>query len=378
MGIAEGTCLIHRDLEDTRMSGTERIFNIFVAAPGDILEERSVIESVIKDWNTHRGRAAGARAEVVWWKNRARPRMGDRPQEIINVDVLDNADIVVGIFWTRFGTPTGEADSGTEEEIRRSVAAGKDVLLYFCDRPVKPSDLDSNQYARVQAFRQEIQAKRAGLFWEYSDTRTFRDEFSAHISVALTGLFGDSAATPAVEREAIVDQDVAVSKVPGMGTTFSPQLSKLDALMPKVKREFSDRDRIQFMETGFREIHDFMKAALDRLAQKEQDIQTDFRDITSVHFACRVYRHGDLVSQCKIWIGRQLGSMGIYYAGDDVETPVYNAFNDWLTLEDDGHALFFKASGFAVSFRGQEASKLSAQNAGVHFWSELTAHLADR
>jgi len=219
------------------MSETQKVIGVFVAAPGDIAEERSVIESVIQDWNTHRGRPAGARADVVWWRNRARPRMG---------------------------------------------------------------------------------------------------------------------------------------------STFAPDLSKLDAFMPKVKKEFSDRDRIQFLEGGFREIHDFMRAALSRLAETESSIEADFRDITSVHFACRVYRHGDLVSQCKIWIGRQLGSMGIYYSGDDVETPAYNSFNDWLTLDDDGHELFFKPSGFAMSFGGQQSSKLSAEDAGTHYWRKLTEYLGSR
>jgi hypothetical protein len=32
--------------------------------------------------------------------------MGDEPQKIINKRILKDADLLVGIFWTRLGTPT--------------------------------------------------------------------------------------------------------------------------------------------------------------------------------------------------------------------------------------------------------------------------------
>jgi hypothetical protein len=38
---------------------------------------------------------------------------------------------LIGVFWTRVGTPTGIAESGTLEEIERVAAEGKLVMLYF-------------------------------------------------------------------------------------------------------------------------------------------------------------------------------------------------------------------------------------------------------
>ncbi len=38
---------------------------------------------------------------------------------------IENSDILVGVFWKRFDTPVGDADSGTEHEIRRAMEAWK-------------------------------------------------------------------------------------------------------------------------------------------------------------------------------------------------------------------------------------------------------------
>ena len=47
--------------------------------------------------------------------------MGSDPQQIINSQVSDEYDIFIGILWTRFGTPTERAGSGTEEEFSWSL-----------------------------------------------------------------------------------------------------------------------------------------------------------------------------------------------------------------------------------------------------------------
>ena len=43
------------------------------------------------------------------------------------------------MFWTKLGTPTGVADSGTVEEIDQFVEANKPAMLYFSSRPAGPT-----------------------------------------------------------------------------------------------------------------------------------------------------------------------------------------------------------------------------------------------
>jgi hypothetical protein len=59
---------------------------------------------------------------------------GRRPSS--NDQLVDDADILIGLFKARIGTPTGISASGTIEEIDRLVAAGKPVMLYFSTGPI--------------------------------------------------------------------------------------------------------------------------------------------------------------------------------------------------------------------------------------------------
>jgi hypothetical protein len=121
------------------------IFRVLVASPGDCAQERKIIPEVIAAWNAVNSLSTAAVIEPVRWETHARPEMGDRPQAIINKQLVRHCDLLIGAFWTRLGTPTGDAESGTAEEIEEFRKAGKPVLLYFSSAPVVPDSLDMEQ-----------------------------------------------------------------------------------------------------------------------------------------------------------------------------------------------------------------------------------------
>src|ERR1700693_4365857 len=61
--------------------------------------------------------------------------------------------MLVGMFWTKIGTTTGVAESGTVEEIDQFVAAGKPALLYFSSRPIDPNKIDLKQHKKLKSFK---------------------------------------------------------------------------------------------------------------------------------------------------------------------------------------------------------------------------------
>src|SRR5438552_9057076 len=95
---------------------TERVTKVrlFVSSPSDVQRERESLPAVIDEINTTIGQRLGFIIELVRWETHCHPAMG-RPQSVIN-NQIGKYDIFIGIMWKRFGTPTGEADSGTEEE----------------------------------------------------------------------------------------------------------------------------------------------------------------------------------------------------------------------------------------------------------------------
>jgi len=88
---------------------------------------------------------------------------------------------LVGIFWTRIGTPTGKAISGTVEEIEEHVNSGKPAMLYFSNKPVVPDSIDQYQYAAVKKLKQEFQSKN--LAFDFDSVGDFRNKFQRHLSM---------------------------------------------------------------------------------------------------------------------------------------------------------------------------------------------------
>jgi uncharacterized protein (DUF1330 family) len=173
------------------MPKNARVFSLFLAGAGDVVDEQGVVRQLVEEWNVQHGLSQEGLITVTSWKTSTYPDAGGEAQEIINRQVVDDADIVVGVFWTRFGTPTAAADSGTQEEIERSIAASKKVMVYFSDRAVAPSTLDSKQYAKVQSFKKKYADR--GLYSSYKDLDAFRSNFRTHLSRLMNDLLRPSA-----------------------------------------------------------------------------------------------------------------------------------------------------------------------------------------
>ena len=135
------------------MSFKAEIYRVLIASPSDLTEERQVATEAINEWNSQHAAAEGVFLLPVKWETHATPRSGVRPQEAINDELVESADILVGMFWTRFGTNTGIAESGTVEEIDQFLAASKPAMLYFSRRPIDPNSINLKQQKKLQDFK---------------------------------------------------------------------------------------------------------------------------------------------------------------------------------------------------------------------------------
>ncbi len=106
------------------------------------------------------------------WETHAAPSLDARPQAVINDQLVRDCDMLVGIFWTRLGSPTGEAESGTIEEINWFVKEKKPVMIYFSTRNL-PSNCDIDQVKRLREFKKQIQQK--GLVFDYETPSTLEN-----------------------------------------------------------------------------------------------------------------------------------------------------------------------------------------------------------
>jgi hypothetical protein len=165
------------------MSFQANVLKVMIASPGDVAEERRIVTEEIHRWNDANASTRRLVLLPVKWETHSTPQLGSPPQTIINRQLVDGADILIGIFGARIGTPTEEYVSGTVEEIRRHVAAGGLAKVYFSEVPVSPRSLDPGQYASSREFRDECQS--TGLYGTFSSTEQFQREFGHHLDLEL-------------------------------------------------------------------------------------------------------------------------------------------------------------------------------------------------
>jgi hypothetical protein len=135
------------------MAFRSETYRVLIASPSDLSEERQAATEAINDWNAQHAVAEAIVLLPVKWETHAIPQTGIRPQEAINRQLVHGCDILVGMFWTKIGSSTGVAESGTVEEIDQFISAGKPALLYFSRRPIDPNKIDLRQHRKLRGFK---------------------------------------------------------------------------------------------------------------------------------------------------------------------------------------------------------------------------------
>ncbi|MGB4108034.1 MAG: hypothetical protein WBK55_09625 [Alphaproteobacteria bacterium] len=162
------------------------VFNVLIASPSDVPDEREAIAASLHEWNALNSQETGKLLLPVMWESHSAPSMSDRPQGIINDQVVKACDMLIGAFWTRLGTPTGVEDSGTVEEIKWFLKHEKPVMLYYSTAPIPREKLDTKQFEKLEAFKKEIRDK--GIQDEYSSVAELQSRLSRHLTIVMRGM----------------------------------------------------------------------------------------------------------------------------------------------------------------------------------------------
>jgi hypothetical protein len=87
------------------MTDLMRILRVVVASPSDVKTERDIVPVVLEELNRSLGADRGVRLEPVRWETDAYPGFHPAgPQGLIDpILKIEDCDILLGIFWKRFG-----------------------------------------------------------------------------------------------------------------------------------------------------------------------------------------------------------------------------------------------------------------------------------
>jgi len=168
-------------------NASPRIFRIVVASPADVQSERDTLPSVIEEI---RGVAAdrGLYLELSRWETDSHPGFHpEGPQGLIDpILKIADCDLLIGIFWKRFGTPTAAGKTGTEHEFNLAYEAWQEkgspqIFVYFNEKESSPkSKAEIEQWGRVFDFKERF--PKEGLWWPYKGKAQFEKLVRNHLT----------------------------------------------------------------------------------------------------------------------------------------------------------------------------------------------------
>jgi len=152
------------------------------------------LAQVFEDLNRGIASERGFHLNLLRWETDAFPRFHEQgPQGAIDESLrIQDCDIIIGMFWARFGTPVSDASSGTEHELQIAYESWKEIkrpsiMLYFKSQPFFPkTEEDTDQLGRVYRFKKKF-AQEAN-YGDYQDVEDFKRRVSNDLTQLLREL----------------------------------------------------------------------------------------------------------------------------------------------------------------------------------------------
>lgn len=160
------------------------VCRLLISCPSDVTTEIEIINKVVENINDSIGISMDVFVKTLHYRRNGMPEAGDYPQSIINRQLVDKSDAVIAIFANKIGSPTQHFESGTIEEIEQMMQKGKQVFVYFSDKPVRKSEIDIKAQAKIQKFKDKYKDK--GIYVEYGSDEEFYENVSRNLTRYLT------------------------------------------------------------------------------------------------------------------------------------------------------------------------------------------------
>lgn len=252
-----------------------RVLRVVVASPSDVKAERDIVPRVIEEVNRNIAHRKGLHLDLYRWETDSHPGFHPLgPQGIIDHKLkIEKCDLLIGIFWRRFGTPVSDAKSGTEHEFRLAYKTWKrkkkpQIFVYFSRKSyTSKSREERDQAARVLRFKKDF--PKEGLWWDYKGKASFEHFLRNHITSFVNErrtvrkkTQESNSAAPTLPLRQLTPVAVEERSLPAPAATgetnqeIEPEptlLSLLDTSFPRLNKKWLDYP-IQFEDGTFLQI----------------------------------------------------------------------------------------------------------------------------
>jgi len=252
--------------------------SVFLASPSDVDHERSVVASAIQDWNDIHSRNRHVFFELIRYERSISAGMGADGQDVINMQVDDDYDLLIALFWNRLGSPTGRDVSGTIEEYKRALERYKngekiDIAFFFKDYPVDLRRTDVSQVLAVQEFEKEVQSNGAL-------TKAFKDDVSLKFEI---NLLLDRIARQAVDGEKQAESSVQAYDAAAVKNRYASVQAEIAESSQEEDRGLLEVADDLSLYTGIStQFLERMNTEINKLSEETEDVTLFIANITKV------------------------------------------------------------------------------------------------
>lgn len=163
-------------------------YDVLISHPSDAEDEANIVRESISRLNHAHSKEEGIELIPLDWNYDTRADSGDEPQKLINKQLVDECDIVIAIFKQRYGSPTSDYGSGTEEEIMLALKTGKRVMLY-CWEPMG-GFIDEIEIEKINDLKRRL--GKSVLYKSFSNCDDLREKMNYELAKLIGALREES------------------------------------------------------------------------------------------------------------------------------------------------------------------------------------------
>jgi class 3 adenylate cyclase len=190
---------------------------------------------------------------------------------------------------------------------------------------------------------------------------------------ALKNITGSTSAYRIRAKSSSEEGEASTTREPKRGRKVpAPEM-----LLPQLRKEFSDKDRNNFLRHSLDTIVIYFQQGLKSLSKHDPTIETGFDAVTCQKYRFEVYRAGGQKNRCQVWISKLGSQKNISYRDLDSGTNDDSSMNEWIHTEDDGFALYLTGlmGKFGTNLYG---SNLTTEEAARVLWERFTSPLRNK
>ena len=173
--------------------------------------------------------------------------------------------------------------------------------------------------------------------------------------------------------ESLVESSPLASARAAARSTATTVPTNAQAELPRssnlaVPKEFTDRERDEFLTRGFEYLARYFENSLNELKSRNSHVETTFRQTDANRFEAVAYVAGREGSRCGVWIalGGNWGGKGIFFSHAGISDG--NSYNESLSVDDDGLTLHLRPMGLSQFSKGGDHG-LTYEGAAESYWT---------